>query len=272
LTETYHWVLVPHQPDPTGPIEWESIKADGQGGLAVRTSRRLVNAGSLGLAYSPELLRSLLSDGGPLAALWGPGHVSVNALWDGFARYPYLPRLQRIDVLRATVARGPASITWEQHGFAVADDYSEGRYVGLVTGQEAPVVTGTSLVVRPELARAQLVADEATAASAARTGRSTSTDVGGSEVADETGTPAQVDTRLRRFYAAVKLDPERYQRDFGRIASEVITNLAGQLGTEIEITVEIHAKNEEGFSDNVVRTVSENARTLKVDESGFESS
>lgn len=272
IAETYHWVLVPHQPDPTGPIQWESIKADGQGGLAVRTARKLVNAGSLGLAYSPELLRSLLTSGA-LAALWEPGHVTVNTLWDTFARYPYLPRLQRLDVLTATVARGPASITWEQHGFAVADEQRGDRYVGLITGEEVAVVTGTSLVVRPDRARAQITADEATAANSS-VGAETPAD-GGVDGVRGTGdegatTVAQTDSRLRRFYAAAKLDPERYQRDFGKIASEIITNLAGQLGTEIEITVEIHAKNEDGFTDDVVRTVSENARTLKVDESGFE--
>ena len=39
---------------------------------------------------------------------------------------------------------------------------------------------------------------------------------------------------------------------------------------DIEITVEIHARNEDGFTDNVIRTVSENARTLKIDPHGFE--
>ena len=35
VAETYHWALVPNQPDPTGPIEWETARTDGQGGLAV---------------------------------------------------------------------------------------------------------------------------------------------------------------------------------------------------------------------------------------------
>jgi predicted AAA+ superfamily ATPase len=267
LAETYHWLLVPHQPDPTGPIEWEAIKADGQGGLAVRAARKLVNAGSLGLAYSPELLRGLLSPGGTLASLWEAGHVQVNALWDAFARYPYLPRLQRIDVLLATVARGPASLTWEQHGFAVAEARdSGGRYVGLVTGAEAVPVVGTSLVVQPELARAQVAQQQP---APVQPGGTDSTP-GGTD--PQPPQPPDVpDTALRRFYAVAKLDPERYQRDFGKIASEIITNLAGQLGTEVEITVEIHARNEEGFTDNVIRTVSENARTLRIDPHGFES-
>lgn len=170
-------------------------------------------------------------------------------------------------MLCATVARGPASITWEQHGFAVADDFVGGRYVEPVTGAEAPAVVGTSLVVRPDLAQAQLTADEArTAVSARETAAATSTAI----PRGTGGTEPEPDDRLRRFYAAAELDPERSQRDFGKIATEIITNLASQLGTEIRITVEIHARNDDGFTDQVVRTVSENARTLKVDDSGFE--
>lgn len=269
LAETYHWVLVPHQPDPTGPIEWEAVKADGQGGLAARTARKLVNAGSLGLAYSPELLRSLLSTGA-LSSLWEPGHTTVNALWDAFARYPYLPRLQRMSVLLDTVARGPSSTTWEQHGFAVAEAIHDERYVELTWGGEPAVVTGTSLVVRPDRARAQIDAD---ATVAAASGEGATVVAGGFDSGSGAGNAqgnVEPDTRLRRFYAAARLDPERYQRDFGKIASEIITNLASQLGTAIEITVEIAARNDEGFTDNVVRTVSENARTLKIDPSGFE--
>ena len=73
-----------------------------------------------------------------------------------------------------------------------------------------------------------------------------------------------VDDGLRRFYAVVRLDSERYQRDtFAKLAAEVIANLAGFLGTDIEISVEIKATNPEGFPDHVTRTVTENARTLK---------
>ena len=72
------------------------------------------------------------------------------------------------------------------------------------------------------------------------------------------------------FYAVARLDPERYQRDFAKLAAEVIANLAGFLGTDIEISVEIKATNPEGFPDHVTRTVTENARTLRLDSYGFE--
>ena len=38
----------------------------------------------------------------------------------------------------------------------------------------------------------------------------------------------------------------------------------------MEITVEIKAVKKDGYSDTTVRNVSENARTLKFDQSGFE--
>ena len=50
----------------------------------------------------------------------------------------------------------------------------------------------------------------------------------------------------------------------------MIANLAGFLGTDLEISVEIKATNPEGFPDHVTRTVAENARTLRLDSYGFE--
>ena len=116
LAETYHWCLVPHQPDPTGPVEWESIKADGQGSLAQRASRKLVNPVPLASAYSAELLRGLLGDDGVLSSMWADGYTTVNALWDAFARYPYLPRLKNLEMLCATVRRGSEPYHLADHG------------------------------------------------------------------------------------------------------------------------------------------------------------
>ena len=66
------------------------------------------------------------------------------------------------------------------------------------------------------------------------------------------------------------LSPERYSRDFGKVAQEVIQHLSGLLGTAVEITVEIGATNEQGFPDTAIRAVSENARTLHFTDFGFE--
>ena len=55
-----------------------------------------------------------------------------------------------------------------------------------------------------------------------------------------------------------------------RVADEVIAHLAGQVGAEVTVTLEIGAKLPNGASDQLVRIVTENGRTLKFDRYGFE--
>ena len=74
-----------------------------------------------------------------------------------------------------------------------------------------------------------------------------------------------------RFHGSVPLDPTRVARDAGRIAEEVLAHLVALPGSEVEVDLEIRAKVPEGAPETVVRTVSENAKTLKFRSgSGFE--
>ncbi|MGB9687159.1 MAG: ATP-binding protein, partial [Rectinema subterraneum] len=74
----------------------------------------------------------------------------------------------------------------------------------------------------------------------------------------------------KRFHGTVELDPERVGRDAGRIAEEIITHLAIQKNAKIKVTLEIEADLPQGADDSLVRTVMENARTLKFKSQGFE--
>ena len=75
----------------------------------------------------------------------------------------------------------------------------------------------------------------------------------------------------KRFHGTVELSPERVGRDAGRIAEEIISHLAGKPGAEVTVTLEIDAKLPGGAADDaLVRTVTENARTLKFRSQGFE--
>jgi hypothetical protein len=85
-----------------------------------------------------------------------------------------------------------------------------------------------------------------------------------------TGTPPPPAPKNVRFYGTVSLDPHRYTRDFGRLYQEVIQHLAAPNDVDLKITVEIEAVKKDGFPDDKARIVSENARTLKFDQSGFE--
>ena len=59
-------------------------------------------------------------------------------------------------------------------------------------------------------------------------------------------------------------------RDAGRIADEVISPLVGLVGSEVTVTIEIEVRIPSGAPDNVVRTVTENSRTLKFTSQGLE--
>ncbi len=271
LAETYQWVLVPTQPEPTGRPGWDAVRVDGQGSLAARASRKLINEAYLYTTFAPALLRLQLD--GTLHSLWESGHVSVNKVWDTFARYLYLPRLRDITVLLDTVSQGPASTTWQQDGFATAEAWDEaaGRYVGLTVGQHVIGASGTTLIVMPIVAAIQLEAEA---------GQPPGPAPGNDEQPSEGITPPgplpptpgaeSGAKKLERFFGVVSLDPTRLNRDFGRVAQEVIQHLTSLMGTNVEVTVEIRATNSDGFPDATVRTVSENTRTLRFTSHEFE--
>ena len=56
------------------------------------------------------------------------------------------------------------------------------------------------------------------------------------------------------------------------VADAIVKHLAGLLDAGIDVRIETTAKSEDGFDDEIVRTVTENARTLKFEQHGFEES
>jgi hypothetical protein len=80
----------------------------------------------------------------------------------------------------------------------------------------------------------------------------------------------QPSAQSKRFHGTVSLDPTGVGRDASRIAEEVISHLEGLVGSKVKVTMEIDAEIPSGTPDNVVRTVSENSRTLKFISQGFE--
>ena len=185
-----------------------------------------------------------------------------------------------------------------------------GRYVGLAIPQEnvPPQITDSTLLVRPDRAIAQReqeraeqeaarAAAAAAAAGAAGTGAVSGTGTDSGATASGAGGTAPgggsfpgpasapggsapyggcagADSRCRpkntRFYGTVRLDPERFGRDLNRLYQEVIQHLAAPEGVDLEITVEISASKKDGYPDDKARIVTENARTLKFDQYGFE--
>lgn len=275
LAATYQWLLVPRQPEPTGPIEWEITKADGTGGLAERAATKLKFNGLLYERYPHELLHAQLT--GPLAPMWDQGHVSVDEVWSAYSRYVYLDRLKDVATFCAAVELAPASTSWANEGAAVAEsfDAATDRYVGLVAGAIAPSVRGSTLLVRADRAEAQQTADaaELRARKTAGLGNDDNTDdsAADDEHSGDGGSDTPRPSMARRFYATIVADPARLPMDAARINTEVLAHLNALEGTAMEITIEVRATRDEGFPEDTIRIVGENAAALRFRDHGFES-
>ena len=66
-----------------------------------------------------------------------------------------------------------------------------------------------------------------------------------------------------RFFGSAGVDAARISCDVGIIANEIIQHLASLPNSEVAITLEIQVLVPWGVPEKVVRTVSENCRTLK---------
>jgi hypothetical protein len=69
---------------------------------------------------------------------------------------------------------------------------------------------------------------------------------------------------------SANLDATRIGRDVQRYVEEVIQHLTTASGASVKVSLEVEAESADGFTQQTVRTVSENCRTLKVKDSGFE--
>ena len=274
IGETYQWLLVPVQPTPQSNVEWQAIRLAGQGPLAERASRRMRNDELLVTTFAGTRLRMELDR----IPLWRGEHVAVRQLVDDFARYSYLPRLKDPSVLLEAIRNGLALMTWEQDSFAYADGYddSTGRYRGLQSGPRGALADNDpGFVVHPQVARRQMDSET--------TPPATPTEGGGTTYVQEPSSGGEVRETpapdppappprpsARRYHGSVKLDPTRVGRDASQVADEVIAHLAGLLGADVKLTLEIEANIPDGAPEQVVRIVTENSRTLDFDDSGFE--
>jgi len=268
VPEAYQWLLVPTQSKAHEPIDWQSFRLTGSDHLAVRASKKLRSDELLITGMAPSRLRLELDT----VPLWRGDSVPIKQLVEDFARYVYLPRLKNSTVLTDAIREGLALLMWPQDSFAYADGFDEtaNRFRGLRCGQWVNVSEDNldGILVRPEVALKQHKAETETVPPDSEHPKLPSPGAPGDQTS-ATGAPT-TPSRPTRFHGAVSLDPARVGRDAGRIADEVISHLVGLVGSSVKVTLEIEAQVPSGVPDNVVRTVTENSRTLKFSDQGFE--
>ena len=267
IPEAYQWLLVPTQSTPQSPVEWQSFRLTGQDALAVRASKKLKNDELLVTSFGSARLRMDLDR----VPLWRGEHVEIRQLVEDFGRYLYLPRVRGPEVLLGAIRDGFSLLTWEKDSFAYAESYDEGagRYRGLRGGQQVLLVDtdAPGLLVKSEIARKQLDAETRPEPTPPVDGPTPSPP--GPGPGPVLPTPPEA-AKPKRFHGTVELDATRVGRDASSIADEVISHLSGLVGANVKVTLEIEAEIPNGAPDNVVRTVTENSRTLKFKNQGFE--
>jgi hypothetical protein len=269
LPETYQWVLAPEQKTPQAAVAWQAIRLSGPDALAVRAGKKLRTDELLVTSLGSTILRKHLDD----VPLWRGDHVAVRQLVEDFARYLYLPRLAGPAVLVRAIQNGVALLTWQSDTFAYAESHDEatGRYRGLRAGEVVTLgAEDAGLIVKPEVASRQRDA-EVPQLAAVDGGGTTAVALPDGDRPGSAGEDRPAPRVVRRFHATVSLDPARVGRDAARIAEEVIAHLAGQTGAEVSVTLEIEARLPNGASEQTVRVVTENSRTLKFTSHEFES-
>jgi hypothetical protein len=273
LPETYQWLLVPLQKTPQAAIEWQPMRLSGQDALAVRASKKLKSDELLITSFAATRLRMELDR----VPLWRGDHVPIKQIVEDFARYLYLPRLKDSTVLLGAIRDGFALLTWAQDSFAYAESFDESaaRFRGLRGGQIVPLADSDApgLLVKGDIARKQIDAESVkTPVDGPSIGPTVERNGPGTPgpVAAPPGTTAPAAAQPKRFHGTVTLDATRVGRDASRIADEVIAHLSGLVGATVTVTLEIEADIPSGAPDHVVRTVTENSRTLKFTNQGFE--
>jgi hypothetical protein len=275
LPETYQWLLVPEQRSPQAAVQWQALPLRGNDALAVRASKKLRSDELMLTGLGPTILRKHMDD----VPLWASNHVAVKQLVDFFARYLYLPRTTGPEVLVQAIREGLSLITWEADTFAYADSYDDGagRYRGVRTGTLVSVSQDSSgLLVKSGVAQAQLDAevpptkrDDGDGQRPTKTPDDVQDPTGGKTgVSPPPPPPLRPTRKLKRFHGTSRLDTTRVGRDAGRIAEEVIVHLSGLEGAEVTVRIDIEALIPDGAPEHVVRTVTENIRSLKFDAGG----
>jgi hypothetical protein len=74
----------------------------------------------------------------------------------------------------------------------------------------------------------------------------------------------------RRFHGSIEVSPIRLIGEVDKVANELLQHLTKLPGAKVTVSIDIEATVPDEVPDDVVRTVAENARTLKFTNAEFE--
>lgn len=278
IKETYCWLLVPFidQYEDIKTIQWEiSNLGGGDDEIVSKAAKKMVQGEQIIATWAPALLKMSLDE-----LLWKDSNdIAIKKLWEFLCTYCYLPRLANYSVLEDAIAKGLRSTEF----FGIAAGYSGERYIDLKLNEIVYSINQSDLLVKPAVAMKQImeegksggqdgngISGSTGSAGGAGSGSAGGQQTGGvsGQIGDDSGTGAA--PKNTRFFMSAKLDNTRVNKNVNDYLTEVIQHLMSVDGADVELTLEVSVNAPGGIPSATVRTVSENCRTLKIQDFGFE--
>lgn len=275
IREAYRWILVPTQEPGSAEIDIEPILMNGVGTLAERVTKKADTGEFVVRVFSPSLLRLQINR----LNLWkDKPYVPVDVLTGYFSHYVYMPKVVQPKVVMDSVWHLDEVLSVEMDGFAYADAFEDGRFVGLTISKPTAVRQG-GLLVDPKVALEQIEQDTPYGGNAhGETGgeggadggqgdpltgsgkRSTQTPDGGTgQDNGETAPPAPT-----RFHATKNLTSDRVVRDVAQIYEEIVSHFVTN-GIAVRVTVDVESDQFHKLAPDQRAAIRENLSTLGFD-------
>ena len=261
IPETWSHLLVPFQEEPgfeEFTIEEKQINS-GIGSLAERAYLKSIQEEYLYEELGARVLRDKLNE-----FLWkDKKHILVLDLIDWCQKYLYLPRTISHEVIINALQNARAALSGEKT-FYLADGYNESSKTYEVLRPQfnsSYPPTLNSLVVKTEVAEAQKKELVDNPKPPIEDGPIVNKPV----ITNPSNDPEKPKLKPKNFRGTLRLDSTNASLKTSQFMSEVMSHLQALPGSEIDITLEINVKNEDGIDEQTARIIVENSITLKVD-------
>lgn len=287
VKETYSWLMVPFidQYGDMKEIQWEiNSISGGDDSIVSKAAKKMIQSEQIITNWAPALLQMSLND-----LLWKDNNdIQIKKLWEYLTTYCYLPRLANFGVLEDAIVKGAASDEY----FGIAGAFANDRYVDLKFNKTIFSVNLSDYLVKPVVALKQIAADNerrqheqggeqaggsgssdysgGNSGESGGSGKSVHEGGGTTSSGGQSGDHESTQPSNTHFFMSAKLDTTRVNRDVNTYVQEIIQHLMEVEGSNVELTLEVNVDAPKGIPANTVRTVSENCKTLKVSDFGFD--
>lgn len=268
IKEAYCWLIVPYIDvnSDIKNVQWDKIRISGGTDTIVsKAAKKMIQNEALITKWAPSLLLMELNN-----LLWKDSNdIKIKVLWDYLCTYCYLPRLANVNVLFEAIKAGVSSNDY----FAIAAGKDNERYLDLRMNQSIYEVNMSDFLVKISVADKQLKEEQKSVEETTKPDENHINESYQTGSGDSKSTPKTVvnnDSKKTKFYMSAELDNIRINHDVQNLVQEVISHLQNDDGCVLELTLEVNATKMEGFTQPVIRAVTENCQTLHVKDFGFE--